>query len=71
MLQVLEERGFLHSIAGERKELDRLLTDKRVGVYCGVDPTAQSLHVGHLLPMMALFWMFIHGFRGVALVCLT
>lgn len=34
----------------------------------GVDPTARSLHVGHLLPFMALFWLYIHGHHTVSLV---
>lgn len=41
---------------------------KRIGAYVGVDPTAQSLHVGHMVPMMALFWMYIHGYHAVTLV---
>lgn len=44
------------------------MIDKRVGAYVGIDPTAPSLHVGHLVPLMALFWMYIHGFHVVALV---
>ena len=42
---------------------------KRVGVYLGIDPTGPSLHVGHLVPLMSLFWMFVHGFHSVTLVC--
>jgi len=34
----------------------------------GIDPTAPSLHVGHLLPLMSLFWMFVHGFHAITLV---
>ena len=52
-----------------RKELDRLMIEKRVGVYLGIDPTGPSLHVGHLVPLMSLFWMFVHGFHSVTLVC--
>ena len=44
------------------------MNQKRVGVYLGVDPTAPSLHVGHLVPMMALFWMYVHGFHAITLV---
>ena len=51
-----------------RKALDWLLTEKRIGAYVGVDPTAPSLHVGHLLPLMALYWMYLHGFNTVTLV---
>lgn len=68
MLSILEERGYINQIAGTRDELNRLLTWKRVGAYVGVDPTAPSLHVGHMIPLMALFWMFFHGFHTVTLV---
>jgi tyrosyl-tRNA synthetase len=54
-----------------RSTLDWLLTDKRIGVYVGVDPTAPSLHVGHLLPLMALYWMYLHGYHTVSLVSLS
>ena len=51
-----------------RQTLDWLLTEKRIGAYVGVDPTAPSLHVGHLLPLMALYWMYLHGYYTVSLV---
>lgn len=44
------------------------MTNKRIGAYCGVDPTAPSLHVGHLLPFMVIFWMYLHGFSAYTLV---
>lgn len=54
-----------------RDELDQLLTQRRVGVYCGVDPTAPSLHVGHMVPFMVLAWMYIHGYHSTFLVLLS
>lgn len=45
-----------------------MMTDRRVGAYVGIDPTAQSLHVGHLLPLMSLFWMYVHGYHAITLV---
>jgi tyrosyl-tRNA synthetase len=51
-----------------RSTLDWLLTQKRIGAYVGVDPTAPSLHVGHLLPLMALYWLYLHGYYTVSLV---
>ena len=45
-----------------------MLTRRRVGIYCGVDPTAPSLHVGHLVPFMALNWFYIHGYSATYLV---
>lgn len=41
---------------------------KRVGAYAGVDPTANSLHLGHLLPMMPLFWMYMHGYGAYTVI---
>lgn len=68
MLSLLEERGFVKHVAGGHETLDWLLTEKRIGAYVGVDPTAPSLHVGHLLPLMTLYWMYLHGYYTVSLL---
>ena len=47
------------------------MTEERIGAYVGIDPTASSLHLGHLLPLMALLWMYVHGFEAVTLVSFT
>jgi tyrosyl-tRNA synthetase len=44
------------------------MTETRVGAYVGIDPTASSLHVGHLLPFMALAWMYTHGYHAVTVL---
>lgn len=44
------------------------MTERRLGAYVGIDPTAASLHVGHLLPLMSLFWMYLHGYHTVSLL---
>lgn len=67
-LDLMERRGFVHQITGERDAFSDLLTDKRVGIYCGIDPTAPSLHVGHLLPLMCLFWFHILGYHTISLI---
>ncbi|OJD33731.1 tyrosyl-trna synthetase [Diplodia corticola] len=67
-LSFLEERGFVQQVVGKREDLDSLMTAKRIGAYCGVDPTAPSLHVGHLLPFMVIFWMYLHGFHAITLL---
>jgi len=48
--------------------VDKMMTDKRVGAYVGIDPTASSLHVGHMAPLMIIFWMYVHGYPAVSLV---
>lgn len=68
VLEVLEERGLVNQIVGTRDSLHEVLKESRVGVYCGVDPTAPSLHVGHIVPFMALGWMYIHGYSVTFLV---
>ncbi|PYH47364.1 tyrosine--tRNA ligase MSY1 [Aspergillus saccharolyticus JOP 1030-1] len=60
-VQHLEDRGLLHDVVGDRDLLHRLFTEKRVGIYAGVDPTAPSLHVGHMLPFMVLAWGYVFG----------
>ncbi|QDS68774.1 hypothetical protein FKW77_005277 [Venturia effusa] len=68
MLEILEERGFVNQIVGTRDELNNLMMRKRVGAYVGIDPTASSMHVGHLIPFMALFWMYLYGYPAVTLL---
>ncbi|KAI9726289.1 MAG: Tyrosine--tRNA ligase, mitochondrial [Chrysothrix sp. TS-e1954] len=67
-LALLDKRGYVNAVAGEREAVKRLLIDKRIGVYCGIDPTARSLHLGHLVPIMALFWMHVQGFKTISLI---
>ena len=68
VLTVLEERGLVNQIAGDRDDLDRILQTKKAATYAGIDPTAPSLHLGHLLPLMVLFWLSLHGNTVVSLV---
>lgn len=68
VLDLLEQRGYISQIAGDRNTLHGLLQRKRISFYAGIDPTAPSLHLGHLLPLMLLFWISIHGHTAVSLV---
>ncbi|KAI0870446.1 tRNA synthetase class I [Hypoxylon argillaceum] len=65
---IFKERGYVKDIAGTEKQIRELMRVKRIGVYVGIDPTAASLHLGHLLPLMPLFWMYMHGYRAVSVV---
>ena len=62
----LKERGFVAQVAGE--ESLREILASGITCYIGFDPTAAALHVGHLLPIMALMHMQRHGHRPIALV---
>ncbi|KIW01603.1 tyrosine-tRNA ligase [Verruconis gallopava] len=68
IVDILERRGYLNQITGTRDDLQRILDGKRIGAYVGVDPTASSMHVGHLIPFMALFWLYLHGHKAITLV---
>ncbi|KAI0450545.1 tRNA synthetase class I [Xylaria acuta] len=63
-----KERGYVKDIAGTDDQIRELMRRKRIGVYVGIDPTAASLHLGHLLPLMPLFWMYMHGYRAVSVI---
>jgi len=52
----------------ERELLHRVFTEKRTGIYVGIDPTAPSMHVGHMLPFMVLAWGYVWGLPVTFLV---
>ncbi len=62
----LRWRGFLEAATSET--IDTHLSEKRRTVYVGFDPTADSLHLGSLIPVMALAHAQRHGHRPLALV---
>ncbi|UNI23368.1 Tyrosine--tRNA ligase [Purpureocillium takamizusanense] len=65
---VLDERGYIKDVAGNTDKIKEIMRVKRIGAYVGVDPTADSMHIGHLLPFMPLFWMWFHGYPAVTLL---
>jgi tyrosyl-tRNA synthetase len=67
IIDILYERGFIENTTHD-KELSRYLENKNVTCYIGFDPTASSLHVGSLVPLMSLAYMQKHGYRPIALV---
>jgi tyrosyl-tRNA synthetase len=67
VIEVLQERGFIEAMTHDQELLDYVDTE-RVTCYIGFDPTASSLHVGHLLPIMSLAHMQQQGHRPIALV---
>ena len=64
---ILLERGFIEQTTHER-ELNDYLKEEGATCYIGFDPTADSLHVGSLIPIMALAHMQRNGCRPIALV---
>ncbi|KAF8428784.1 hypothetical protein EV426DRAFT_558039 [Tirmania nivea] len=68
LLEHLKERGLVESVTGLPGSLDHFLRHNKTTVYAGVDPTAPSLHVGHLLPLMNLLHFYLNGHTSIALV---
>ena len=66
-LRVLSERGFIHQVS-EPEALDARAVAGPITAYIGYDCTAPSLHIGHLLPTMMLYWMQQTGHRPIALM---
>ena len=65
-LEELEWRGLIKNTTDD-KMLKELL-EKKATLYCGFDPTAPSLHIGHLVPVIMLSRFQKAGHRIVALV---
>jgi tyrosyl-tRNA synthetase len=66
-LNVLAERGFLHQMT-DAAALDAALCKGQVTGYCGFDATADSLHVGNLVPVTLLRWLQKTGHKPIALL---
>jgi tyrosyl-tRNA synthetase len=66
LLAELQWRGMLHATTPGLAA--RLATGRTIGGYIGFDPSAPSLHVGHLVPIFGLIRLQHHGGRPVALV---
>jgi tyrosyl-tRNA synthetase len=64
---VLEARGLIENVTDEAA-IRKLLAKPPVSFYVGFDPTADSLHVGHLLPIMAMAHLQQAGHRPIAVV---
>ncbi len=65
IVEELRNRGLLAQTAGEDELESHLLTGGRT-VYCGFDPTADSLHIGSLVPLLALKRFQLVGHKPVA-----
>src|SRR5699024_11342352 len=67
ILTDLQERGLIQQTTDE-KALRKHLAENEVTLYCGFDPTADRLHIGHLLPVMMLKRCQEAGHRPIALI---
>jgi len=67
ILNELEHRGLIQQTT-DREGLEQHLKEQQVSLYCGFDPTADSLHIGHLLPVTMLKRFQDSGHKPIALI---
>lgn len=67
LLKDLEWRGIIYQQTDE-EGMKELLSKEKISLYCGVDPTADSMHIGHLLPFLTLRRFQNAGHRPIVLV---
>jgi tyrosyl-tRNA synthetase len=63
----LSERGFIQQVSNEAV-LSKKLSEEKVTCYVGFDPTADSLHAGNMVPIMALAFMQRFGHKPIAIL---
>lgn len=67
LLEDLKWRGLIYQQTDE-SGIENILNKEQVTLYCGADPTADSLHIGHLLPFLTLRRFQEHGHRPLVLI---
>lgn len=67
LLQDLQWRGIIYQQTDEEGMKD-LLEKEKISLYCGMDPTGDSMHIGHLLPFLTLRRFQNAGHRPIVLV---
>ena len=67
LLEDLQWRGIIYQQTDE-EGIKVTLEKEKISLYCGVDPTADSMHIGHLLPFLTLRRFQQHGHRPIVFV---
>ena len=67
ILEELRHRGFVQEVTRENA-LRTALQNSKQTLYLGIDPSAGSLHAGHLFPLLCLFHFHLRGHRVIPLI---
>ncbi|MNW35351.1 Tyrosine--tRNA ligase [compost metagenome] len=70
MMNIIDELAWREAINQQTDEegLRKLVDEKSISLYCGVDPTGDSMHIGHLIPFMMLKRFQLAGHKPVILI---
>ncbi|MDQ1237594.1 MAG: tyrosine--tRNA ligase [Wigglesworthia glossinidia] len=60
IIQELFSRGLISKLT-DKDNLKKIMQEKKINLYCGFDPTAESLHIGHLVPLLCLKHFYLSG----------
>ena len=67
LFSYLKERGYVYQITHE-DEIKKALNQEKVTFYLGIDPTADSLHIGHFFALMMFRHLQEAGHKGIVLI---
>lgn len=67
IIDELSWRGAINQTSDE-DGLRKLTAEKSIGLYCGIDPTGDSMHIGHLIPFMILKRFQLAGHKPVIVI---
>ena len=67
VFETLQQRGFVQQCTNE-EIVSRLLAETQIAYYVGFDPTADSLHAGSLVPIMAMAHLQHAGHKPIAII---
>lgn len=67
LLEDLQYRGIVYQMTNE-ENINEMLEQEKISLYCGADPTADSLHIGHLVPFLTMRRFQQYGHRPVVLI---
>ena len=67
LFDILKERGYIKDLTHEQEIID-LINGEPITFYLGIDPTADSLHIGHFFALTMFRWLQDFGHKGIILV---
>ena len=67
LFDILKERGYIKDLTHEQEIVD-LINGEPMTFYLGIDPTADSLHIGHFFALTMFRWLQDFGHKGIVLV---
>ena len=68
IFELLESRGYIYQCTHLDKVTDLLKSDRKITFYLGIDPTADSLHIGHFFALMMFRHLQDAGHKGILLI---